>query len=108
MNKQIQINVPEWFVQDELHIIAQVISPNADNVGILLAGENFDLSKQCSPTVRMYLLHLIDEQYEFIKELDAFQFNSSQEAEYFTSKLPEMNAIDLVMMLNKQEPVFSM
>ena len=108
MSKQIQINVPEWFVLDELHILATIISPNSENIGILIAGENFDSSKSCCPTVRLYLIRLIDDQYELIKELDAFQFNTSEEAKYFSSKLPDLNAIDLVMMLNKEEPVFTL
>ncbi|MEK4230059.1 geranylgeranyl pyrophosphate synthase [Solibacillus sp. FSL H8-0538] len=107
MSKQIEINVPEWFVLDELHTLDTIISPNSENIGILMAGENFDLSKTCSPTVRLYLMRLIDDKYEVIKELDAFPFNSTVEAKRFSAKLPELNAIDLVMMLNKEEPVFS-
>ena len=74
MNNQIQLIVPEWFVLDELHIIDTVIGEASTNTGLVIAGENFDATKQCCPTVRLYMIRLIDDQYELMKELDAFQF----------------------------------
>ncbi|MEO4052226.1 geranylgeranyl pyrophosphate synthase [Solibacillus sp. CAU 1738] len=108
MNKQIEINIPEWFELDGLSTLQVVISPNTDNVGIILAGENLDLTKTCCPTIRMYLVNLINGKYELTKELEAFTFNSKEEALQFSEKLPELTAIDLVMMLNNQTPVFAM
>ena len=107
MSRQIEINVPEWFVRDELHILKTIISPISKNIGILIAGENFDSTKSCYPTVRLYLMRLIEEKYELTKELEAYSFRSLDEAQRFSTKLPELNAIDLVMMLNSEEPVFS-
>ena len=107
MSKEIEINVPEWFVRDELHTLKTIISPNSENIGILIAGENFDSTKSCCPTVRLYLMRLIEGKYEVTKELEAFSFRTLDEAQRFSAKLPELNAIDLVMMLNSEEPVFS-
>ena len=42
MTKQIEINVPEWFELDGLNTLDTIISPNSDNVAILVAGENLD------------------------------------------------------------------
>ncbi|ATP39451.1 geranylgeranyl pyrophosphate synthase [Solibacillus sp. R5-41] len=108
MNSQFQINVPEWFVLDELHILETIISPTSNNMGIIVASENFDAKKRCYPTVRLYMIHLVDDQYELTKELDAFQFRSVEEAKQFATKLPNLNAMDFIMMLNKEEPAFSM
>lgn len=108
MNNQIQLILPEWFVLDELHIIETIVSKNSANIGIVVAGENFDMSKHCCPTVRLYMIRLIDNQYELMKELDAFQFESVEEAKAFSGKLPELNAIDLIMMMNREHPIFSM
>lgn len=107
MQLDVAVNVPEWFVADELHMLKTIVSPNTEEVGILMAGENLDATKCCSPTVRLYLMKLVDNQYEVIKELDAFQFNTTDEAAKFSSKLPEINAIDLVLMLNKEQPFFN-
>lgn len=108
MNNQIQLIVPEWFILDELHIIETIVSENSANVGIVVAGENFDASKYCCPTVRLYMIRLVDNQYELMKELDSFQFRTVEEAKAFSAKLPKLNAIDLIMMVNKEEPIFSM
>lgn len=107
MNSQIQLIAPKWFVQDELHIIETIVSKTSANTGIVIAGENFDATKRCHPTVRLYMIQLFNDQYEITKELDAFQFDTAEEAQQFCAKLPEMTAIDLVMLMNKEEPVFS-
>lgn len=108
MSNQIQLMVPEWFVLDELHIIDTIIGKNMADIGIVVAGENFDSSKMCCPTVRLYMMRLIDGHYELMKELDAFQFQSVEDAKEFSSKLPVLNAFDFIMMMNKEEPIFSM
>ena len=108
MSNQIEkVSIPEWFELDELSTLKVVISPNTKDVGILLAGENLDLTKSCCPTVRLYLVNLINDKYELTRELDAFTFNSKEEAIEFSKSLPELTAMDLVMMMNKQSPVFT-
>ncbi|MEK4424534.1 geranylgeranyl pyrophosphate synthase [Solibacillus sp. FSL K6-1523] len=107
MNSQFQLNVPEWFVLDELHILETIISPVSNDMGIIVASENFDATKRCHPTVRLYMIHLVDDQFELTKELDAFQFQSVAEAKQFAAKLPNLNAMDFIMMINKEEPAFS-
>ena len=66
MNNQIQLSIPKWFVQDELHIIETIVSEISATTGIVIAGENFDASKRCKPTVRIYMIRLIDDQYKFL------------------------------------------
>ena len=107
MNSQIQLIAPKWFIQDELHIIETIVSRTSADTGIVIAGENFDATKRCQPTVRLYMMQLMDGQYEITKELDAFQFDTAEEAQQFCAKLPDMTAIDLIMLMNKEEPVFS-
>lgn len=107
MQLEVSVNVPEWFVADELHMLKTIVSPNAEEIGILMAGENLDATKRCRPTVRLYLMKLVNDRYEVTKELDAFQFKTTDEATKFSSKLPEINAIDLVLMLNREQPFFA-
>ncbi len=107
MNKQKEVSIPEWFELDGLRTLQVVISPKTKDVGILLAGENLDLTKICCPTVRLYLVNLINGKYELTKELDAFTFETKEEAIEFSKSLPELTAMDLVLMLNKQSPVFT-
>lgn len=39
MNSQIQLIVPTWFVQDELHIIETIVSKTSADTGIVIAGK---------------------------------------------------------------------
>ena len=107
MQLEVAVNLPEWFVADGLHTLKTIVSPNAEENGILVAGENLDATKCCNPTVRLYLMKLVDNQYEVMKELDAFSFKTTDEALRFSSKLPEISAIDLVLMLNKEQLLFA-
>lgn len=107
MTKQIEINVPEWFEMDGLNRLDTIVSPISENVGILVAGENMDDTKACCPTVRLYLLQLIGGKFEVTKELEAFPFQSKDEAADFSVKLRNLNAIDLVMLMNKEQPIFT-
>lgn len=108
MTKQIEINVPEWFEMDELNALDTIMSPNSSEIGILVAGENLDRAKSCCPTVRLYLIQQVEGKFELTKELDAFPFQSTDEAIQFSTKLPTLNAIDLVMLLNREQPIFAM
>ena len=107
MVKQIELNIPEWFELDGLSALHTVISPLSEENGVLIAGENLDNSKCCNPIVRLYLITLLAEKYEVTKELDAFTFNCMDEARTFSEQLPNLSAIDLVMLLNKEKPLFS-
>ena len=42
-----------------------------------------------------------------MKELEAFPFETVEDAEIFVSKLPKLTAFDLIMLMNSEEPVFS-
>lgn len=106
MIKELNINIPNWFELDELHALHTIMNPLQDT-GVLVASENFNNEKQCNPTVRLYLLELQNGLLEVTKELDAFPFNCCDEALDFSRKLPNMNAIDLVLYLNKRKPLFS-
>lgn len=106
MIKDLNINIPNWFEQDELHLLHTVMNPGND-MGVLFASENFNKQKECNPVVRLYLLELQNDKFELTKELDAFTFNCCEEAREFSRKLPNMNALDLVLYLNKRQLLFS-
>ena len=107
MIKELNINIPAWFKLDELMAVNTIISPSTHDTGILVASENFDNCKICDPTVRLYLLKLVEGVFEVTKELDAFTFRTIEEAQEFSQKLPNMNALDLVLYINKHKPLFS-
>ena len=107
MIKQVEVNIPDWFELDGLSALHTVISPLFEEVGVLIAGENLDNTKCCEPTVRLYLVNLLEGKYEVTKELEAFTFNCMNEAISFSEQLPKLNALDLVMLLNKQKPLFA-
>ena len=100
MIKECNINVPNYFELDELKVIDTI--PSSDDKGILVAAENFNDCNMHFPTVRLYLVELIKGIFEVTKELDAFSFRSMDDAKEFSEKLPKMNAIDLVLFMNKK------
>ena len=107
MTKHIELNVPKWFEMDELVILDTIMSPIAEDVGVLVAGENINYTKACCPTVRLYLLQMMNGKFELTKELEAFPFRTRDEAVLFSEKLRSLNALDLIMFMNKEQPVFT-
>lgn len=106
MIKELNINIPQWFELDELNALHTVMNP-VNDTGVLVAAENLNKEKECNPTIRLYLIELLEDQYELTQELDAFAFNCCEQAKEFSQKLPNMNAIDLVLYLNKRQPLFT-
>ena len=95
MNTLLNFNIPSWFELDELQIL-NVQQQNSDEA-VVIVGENLDKTKSCHPTIRLYLAKRLDETFECVKELDAFLFNSIEEAIDFSKKVVHLSALDLVV-----------
>lgn len=98
MNTLLNFTIPSWFELDELQIL-NFQQQNSDEV-VVIVGENLDKTKSCRPTIRLYLAKRQDETFECVKELDAFLFNSIEEAIDFSEKIVHLSALDLVIQRN--------
>jgi len=98
MNTLLNFTIPSWFELDELQIL-KFQQQNSDEV-VVIVGENLDKTKSCHPTIRLYLAKRQDEAFECVKELDAFLFNSIEEAIDFSEKIVHLSALDLVIQRN--------
>ena len=95
MNTLLNFTIPSWFELDELQVL-NFQQRNSDEV-VVIVGENLDETKSCHPTIRLYLAKRLDETFECVKELDAFLFNSIEEAIDFSEKIVHLSALDLVV-----------
>ena len=107
MVKQIEVNVPDWFEQNGLNVLTYVQNPIDEQVGILLASESLITRTEKSVVVRVYLLQLLDGQYEVVKEIESYPFNNLARAKQFAERLPNLNVIDFLLSLNHEEPALA-
>ena len=99
MNTLLNFTIPSWLELDELQILS--VQQQNSNEAVVIVGENLDGSKLCRPTIRLYLAKRLDQSFECVKELDAFLFNSKEQAIEFSEKIPTLSALDLVVQRNK-------
>lgn len=100
INEDIKILLPEGFEED-MEIITTIFNSTKE-VGLVIAGEDmYPTSKH--PVLRIYLLEQIDEGWAIQKELYAFAFLNYDAAHSFLENLPNMSALELLIMMNLQE-----
>jgi hypothetical protein len=100
MNEDVNILIPEGF-EDDMEIITTIFNLTKE-MGLVIAGEDmYPTSKH--PILRIYLLENIDVGWAIQKELHAFAFLNYETARLFLENLPNMSALELLIMLNVQE-----
>lgn len=95
MSTMLNFTIPSWFELDELQLL-NFQQHNMDEA-VVIVGENLDKTKLSRPTIRLYLAKRLDQTFECVKELDAFLFNSIEEAIDFSEKIVHLSALDLVI-----------
>lgn len=93
MNVQINVIVPEFFELDRLEVMKINLNPNNPNVALVIVGDNLNNNLNTKPTVRYYLAKSTKDIYKVIKELDAFVFNSKEEAIDFVNNETNYHAL---------------
>lgn len=76
-------------------LIQLIESPVVKDLGILIMGENMN----GTPNIRFYQLEKIKDLFEVKKELQTFTFHNSAEAMIFLEHLPNMSALELLLMM---------
>ena len=89
----LNINIPEEL--ESMELIQLIESPVVENLGILIMGENMN----GIPNIRFYELENIENVFEVKRELQSFTFHGSEEAMFFVDHLPEMSALELLLMM---------
>lgn len=93
-----ELLVPDDF-EEEMTVLATLKSPAQAFIGILIAGEDYQ-EKAKEPVIRIYLLALEDQEWHIADELHAFAFSDYASAQRFVDDLPDMSAIDLLLLIN--------
>lgn len=100
INEDVKILIPEDF-EDNMKIITTIFSSTKE-VGLVIAGEDMYPTSE-HPILRIYLLEHIDLGWAIQEELHAFAFLNYDTAKLFLEKLPNMSALELLIMMSAQE-----
>ncbi|MFP3919662.1 hypothetical protein U5N28_17815 [Lysinibacillus telephonicus] len=103
MRKNIEVNIPEWFKQDELFVLNTVVDEENEAIGVLFASDNFEQTRPYNPVVRVYSIRLNNGQYELEREISAFSFKSKAEAIAFSKNVVSYSATELLLDIHKNQ-----
>ncbi|SEM35807.1 hypothetical protein SAMN05192533_102309 [Mesobacillus persicus] len=104
-NTNINVNIPNEILHD-MEIHATVVSPVDKKTGILILTSGMKhFTKEI--VIRIYLLHREDTKnhFDIQHELQAFSFTSYLQAKKFLNHLPNMSALEMLVLL-KPSPQF--
>lgn len=99
-NEPVNIFVPKDF-EDEMEVITTIFTPTND-IGLAIAGENMYPTSTC-PILRIFMLETVDHGWAFKEELQAFTFLNFDDAQTFLENLPQMSALEMLILLNGQK-----
>jgi len=100
-DEAVKILMPEEF-GDEMEILTTVFTPE-NEIGLVIAGENMYQTSE-NPVIRIFMLENVDLGWALNEELQAFAFLNYDEAQSFLVNLPNMSALELLIIMNGQEP----
>lgn len=100
MDKRIEIVLPEEL--KEFVFINTISTPGLNDFEILIMGQDLEPLGGQLPTIRLYLIKKHDSEYHFEDEIEAFSFLDTATAMNFAINLPQMTALELLLMMNGQ------
>jgi hypothetical protein len=103
MSKDIEVNIPQWFRQDELFVLNVVIDDQDETTGTLFASDNFEQTRPYNPIVRVYSLRLNNGQFELESEISALSFNTKADAIAFSEKVLSYSATEFLVDIHKHK-----
>lgn len=101
-NEAVNIFMPKNF-EDEMEVISTIFNPTND-IGLAIAGENLHPTSE-RPIIRIFMLEIVDQGWAFKEELQAFTFLNYEDAHAFLENLPQMSALEMLIILNGQNDV---
>lgn len=99
-NEAVNIFMPKEF-EDEMEVLTTIFNPTND-IGLAIAGENMHPTSKC-PILRIFMLETIDQGWAFKEELQAFTFTNFDDAQTFLENLPQMSALEMLILMNGQK-----
>lgn len=103
MRKKFEVNIPEWFRQDELFVLNTVVDEKNETIGVLFASDNFEQTRLYNPVIRVYSISLNNGQYELEHEIGAFSFRSKADAIAFSKNVLTYSATELLLDIHKNQ-----
>lgn len=91
---------------DGMVLIETLISPMQPNTGVIIVGDNYG-ETSIQPIVRIYLITWEDDDWVIEKELQAFAFSDMDSAKRFVSDLPNLSAIDILILMQGSQRITS-
>jgi hypothetical protein len=85
MSKHVNVIVPDFFELDDLVVMKINVDQNNPKVALVIVGDNLSQTSKFKPTIRYYLAERTSEYFKVMKEVDAFVFNSNDEALEFVN-----------------------
>lgn len=101
-NNDVDVILPEHLIQENVQLIDTLFSPSKTDIAILILGENYE-EDSFGPIVRIYLMEQIKEEWCIQEELQAFQFHNYERAVNFVGDLPNLSALDLMLLMNGRQ-----
>lgn len=99
-----ELVIPEE-LSNYMQILTTIVSPLKEDMGILIMGENTDADNHAVDALSVIKIYLLGKQgsnYHVESELGAFAFNDLESAYGFLVSLPEMSALELLIMMSHQ------
>lgn len=93
-----ELNLAKEIVEST-HVLATLLSPSQPGLGVLIAGEEYYKGSKY-PIIYVYLIHESESEWQIQKELESFKFSSYNSATQFVKDLPQMSALDLLLLMN--------
>lgn len=91
---------------DGMVLIDTLISPMQPSTGVIIVGENYE-EASIQPIVRIYLITWEDDDWGIEEELQAFAFSNIGSANRFVSDLPNLSAIDILILMHGAQRITS-
>lgn len=86
-------------ITENLCILATFLSPHQPDLGILITAEEYFLNPS-QLSIKIHLIVRSNSEWHIQKELETLVFSNYSSAKKFVNDLPEMSALDLLLILN--------
>lgn len=99
---QRNVNIPVEL--QEFDFISVLTQPDVERTYLFIMGEHINhLSKR--PVIRLFVLEeAFNNQLEVVEEIGSYEFDNQENALQFASRLPEMKALEFILLMNTQRP----
>lgn len=88
-------------IKENMEVLQVIIYNENDKIGILVMAQDY-FEGSPNPLLRIYMMHKVEDEYVIQTELEAFQFSDYELAKDFNDRLPNMTALEILLVMNGQ------